>query len=167
MHIPIYTMIYIYICICIYIYTQLGFTIVKTCAKHSSYVFIINFHYNSACQILSFYPHSSPPTPHIFQVKKQEMIRPLSKCWAKNLNSRPCTSLEVENGGKKSEAPFLVFFLLRGLQSLQHRVLFLCRTCATGSVCMLSCFSRVRLFLTLWTIVQQAPLSKGFSRKQD
>ena len=49
MHIPIYTMIYIYMYMYIYIYTQLGFTIVKTCAKHSSYVFIINFHYNSVC----------------------------------------------------------------------------------------------------------------------
>ena len=55
MHIPIYNKIYIYICmyiymyVCVYIYIQLGFTIVKTCAKHSSYVFIINFHYNSAC----------------------------------------------------------------------------------------------------------------------
>ena len=31
-------------------------------------------------------------------------------------------------------------------------------------VCVLSCFSRVRLFATLWTIGHQAPLSMGFSR---
>ena len=28
--------------------------------------------------------------------------------------------------------------------------------------CVLSCFNRVRLFATLWTIAHQAPLSKGF-----
>ena len=33
-------------------------------------------------------------------------------------------------------------------------------------VCMLSCFSRVRLFATLWTVAHQAPLSMGFSRQE-
>ena len=32
--------------------------------------------------------------------------------------------------------------------------------------CMPSCFSRVRLFATLWTIACQAPLSMGFSRQE-
>ena len=31
---------------------------------------------------------------------------------------------------------------------------------------MLCCFSRVRLFATLWTVACQAPLSMGFSRKE-
>ena len=31
---------------------------------------------------------------------------------------------------------------------------------------MLSCFSPVQLFLTLWTVAPQAPLSMGFSRKE-
>ena len=31
---------------------------------------------------------------------------------------------------------------------------------------MLSCFSHVRLFVTLWTIAHQAPLSMGFSRQE-
>ena len=31
---------------------------------------------------------------------------------------------------------------------------------------MLSCFSRVRLFVTLWTVAHQAPLSMGFSRQE-
>ena len=31
---------------------------------------------------------------------------------------------------------------------------------------MLSCFSRVRLCVTLWTVVGQAPLSMGFSRQE-
>ena len=35
-----------------------------------------------------------------------------------------------------------------------------------ASVCVLSCFSRVRLFTTLWTIAHQAPLSMGFSRQE-
>ena len=30
--------------------------------------------------------------------------------------------------------------------------------------CTLSCFSRVRLFATPWTVACQAPLSRGFSR---
>ena len=33
-------------------------------------------------------------------------------------------------------------------------------------VCMLSCFSRVQLLVTLWTVACQAPLSMGFSRKE-
>ena len=33
--------------------------------------------------------------------------------------------------------------------------------------CMLSCFSHVQLFATLWTIACQAPLSMGFSRQED
>ena len=33
-------------------------------------------------------------------------------------------------------------------------------------MCVLSCFSRVRLFTTLWTIAHKAPLSMGFSRQE-
>ena len=33
-------------------------------------------------------------------------------------------------------------------------------------VCMLSHFSRVRLFVTLWTMARQAPPSMGFSRQE-
>ena len=33
-------------------------------------------------------------------------------------------------------------------------------------VLMLSCFSRVQLFATLWTVACQAPLSIGFSRHE-
>ena len=33
-------------------------------------------------------------------------------------------------------------------------------------VCMLNCFSRVQLFATLWTLVHQAPLFRGFSRQE-
>ena len=33
-------------------------------------------------------------------------------------------------------------------------------------VCVLSCFSRVQLFATLWTVACQAPLSMGFSRQK-
>ena len=34
------------------------------------------------------------------------------------------------------------------------------------SVCMLSCFSHVRLFVTPCTVTHQAPLSRGFSRQE-
>ena len=33
-------------------------------------------------------------------------------------------------------------------------------------VCVLSCFSHVRLFATLWTVARQAPLSMGFPRQE-
>ena len=33
-------------------------------------------------------------------------------------------------------------------------------------VCILSCFSSVQLFATLWTVARQAPLSTGFSRQE-
>ena len=34
------------------------------------------------------------------------------------------------------------------------------------SVCVLSYFSHVWLFATLWTVAHQAPLSMGFSRQE-
>ena len=34
-------------------------------------------------------------------------------------------------------------------------------------VCMVSCVSRVQLFVTLWTVARLAPLSMGFSRQED
>ena len=33
-------------------------------------------------------------------------------------------------------------------------------------LCMLSCFSPIQLFVTLWTIALQAPLPMGFSRQE-
>ena len=33
-------------------------------------------------------------------------------------------------------------------------------------ICVLSCLSHVQLFVTLWTVVCQAPLSMGFSRQE-
>ena len=33
-------------------------------------------------------------------------------------------------------------------------------------VCVLSCFSRVQLFATLWTVACQAPLSMGYPRQE-
>ena len=35
------------------------------------------------------------------------------------------------------------------------------------SVCVLSLFSRAQLFMTLWTIAGQAPLSMGYSRQDN
>ena len=40
-----------------------------------------------------------------------------------------------------------------------------CACCCTP-VCVLSRFSPVRLFATLWTAARQAPLSMGFSRQE-
>ena len=36
----------------------------------------------------------------------------------------------------------------------------------TACVCVLSRFSPVPLFLTLWTVAREAPLSMGFSRQE-
>ena len=33
-------------------------------------------------------------------------------------------------------------------------------------MCALSCFRRVQLFMTPWTVARQAPLSMGFSRQE-
>ena len=33
-------------------------------------------------------------------------------------------------------------------------------------ICVPSCFSHVQLFVTLWTVAHQAPLSRGFSRQE-
>ena len=33
-------------------------------------------------------------------------------------------------------------------------------------LCMLSCFSHVQIFVTLWTVARQAPLSMGFFRQE-
>ena len=49
---------------------------------------------------------------------------------------------------------FLVIFGKKILQSLKK--------CA----CMLIHFSHVQLFVTLWAVTHQAPLSKGFSRQE-
>ena len=37
---------------------------------------------------------------------------------------------------------------------------------STSCACRQSCFSRVQLFETLWTVARQTPLSKGFSRQK-
>ena len=41
-----------------------------------------------------------------------------------------------------------------------------CNHCHTSPVCVLCCFSRVRLSATPWTVARQAPLSMGFSRQE-
>ena len=38
--------------------------------------------------------------------------------------------------------------------------------CVCMRMCVLSCFSHVQLFATLWTIAHQTPLSMGFSKQE-
>ena len=38
--------------------------------------------------------------------------------------------------------------------------------CYRMCVCVLNCFSRVQVFVTLWTTALQAPLSMGFCRQE-
>ena len=67
---------------------------------------------------------------------------------------------------------FLFFFLLRwdqklgGLEAGVFLPLGQLRSDNTPGLMCVSCFSPVRLFATLWTIVLQAPLSIGFSRQE-
>ena len=42
----------------------------------------------------------------------------------------------------------------------------LCTAVSSSPVCVLSHFSRVQLFVTLWTVARRAPLSMGFSRQE-
>ena len=54
-----------------------------------------------------------------------------------------------------------------GLLSLgSHRVGHDWSNLAAAAACMLSHFSCVQLFVTLWTVAHQAPLSMGFSRSE-
>ena len=50
-----------------------------------------------------------------------------------------------------------------------HRSCRFCINCSflsASTACVLSCFSRVQLFATPWTVAHQAPLSMGFSRQE-
>ena len=40
------------------------------------------------------------------------------------------------------------------------------RSVTNAGACVLSCFSHVRLFVTLWTVASQAPLPMGFPRQE-
>ena len=51
--------------------------------------------------------------------------------------------------------PFDAFFFLWVTPCLRENLL-----------CVLSCFSRIRVFATPWTVAHQAPLSMGFSRQE-
>ena len=57
-------------------------------------------------------------------------------------------------------------FSLVILVSLQVLSNHMCLVATSLEACMLSCFSRVWLFATQWTIIHQAPLSMGFSRQE-
>ena len=65
----------------------------------------------------------------------------------------------------KSQRLYFNIFLC--IKSLGNAMLLLCfwnHLCAHNPV--LSHFSRVQLFATLWTVAHQAPLSTGFSRQE-
>ena len=51
-----------------------------------------------------------------------------------------------------------------GLLDPPHLILFPPHT--QVCMCVLSCFVHVQLFVILWTVAQQAPLSMGFSRQE-
>ena len=53
-------------------------------------------------------------------------------------------------------------FQCKGQSHQKHILKLTCALCA----CVLSCFSGAQLFLILWIIVHQAPLSMEFSRQE-
>ena len=53
-------------------------------------------------------------------------------------------------------------FQCKGQSHQKHILKLMCALCA----CVLSCFSGAQLFLILWIIVHQAPLSMEFSRQE-
>ena len=62
----------------------------------------------------------------------------------------------------------IFFFFLAVVNTLEsHKIFFLMHLQnGLNELCMLSRFSRVRLFVTPWTVVRQAPLSMSFSRQE-
>ena len=52
------------------------------------------------------------------------------------------------------------------IKTVQKYFVFIHKEKLSFGVCVLSHFSRVWLFVTLWTIALQAPLSMGFSRQE-
>ena len=66
---------------------------------------------------------------------------------------------------KNNKIPFFLEFTLQlGYKTINrlskiHGMLYVC-------VCMFSCSVMSRLFVTLWTIARQAPLSMEFSRQE-
>ena len=73
-----------------------------------------------------------------------------------------------------TNAAFLFFFFLHSVEPMLRSLYF--SSSATESIwirekvevqlLLLSCFSRVQLFVTPWSVAQQAPLSMGFSRQE-
>ena len=53
--------------------------------------------------------------------------------------------------------PLFLFFFTLSQDKVEHWGM---------PTCVLSCFCHVRLFVTLWTIAHQVPLSLGFSRQE-
>ena len=76
----------------------------------------------------------------------------LSDSWAENLR-------ELRKLTKYSMTDFVT---LQKRCVIQGTSIILPVCCA----CVLSHFNRVRLFVTLWTVAQQAPLSMGFSGQE-
>ena len=77
-----------------------------------------------------------------------------------------CNRCTIENNflpDYKSIAFFLCWFSSFPLSLIQQNMLVIWLNCCCA---MLSSFSQVRLFATLWTVAHQAPLSMGFSRQE-
>ena len=56
------------------------------------------------------------------------------------------------------------YFLLRDYFVPSKMLNAICMYVLCMYACVLSCFSRIQLFVTLWTVAHQAPLSKVFSK---
>ena len=61
---------------------------------------------------------------------------------------------------------FILYFTERQVILLHLSIIWFLWQLWLLKACMLSSFSRVQLFVTLWTVALQPPLSMGFSRKE-
>jgi len=73
------------------------------------------------------------------------------------------TNYRIEDSNSYGYVLILIYFYTKSLFSSFSYPLI---RCIDFMCCVLSCFSRVQLFATLWTRACQAPLSMGFSRQE-
>ena len=95
---------------------------------------------------------------------------PSSRWWEQNLNLTSGGQIQEEDFGRQvdrgwREESYESKCLKGQRNSGRMTTVRFCQMCPPPA-CMLSHFSRVRLFATPWTAVHQAPLSMGFSRRE-
>ena len=96
------------------------------------------------------------------------MILPTPSLWnlSSTQNLRPKKFYTMQVHGSFSSLHVSLLPITSFLYYVHMTVLLLAIILLVMHACMLSGFSRVQLFVTLWTVADQAILSRGFSRKE-